>query len=105
MERKAISAYLGGIVDLVDIGKNEPRKFYFETESELSGTFDFKLWNSDKKNDVIPTSGTPVFRVNNKLTLTFDAAAWSVPPGKYYYEIIKNEDKQIYFKGEPFVID
>lgn len=103
--RATISAYLGGLVDLMDIGKSEPRNFYFETESELSGTFDFKLWNSDKKNTEVTITGTPVTRLANKLTLTFDATAWTLPAGKYYYEIIKTQDKQIYFKGEVNVIE
>lgn len=103
MSRKLIDAYLGGIVDLINIGQSEVRNFYFECEQELEGTFELKIWNSDKKNEEFVDE--PVVKDGNKLTITINAEDMQLNSSRYYYEISKIENKQIYFKGNLEIID
>lgn len=105
MKKHVINAYLGGIVDFINIGQSETRNFYFEATQPLDGTFDFLLWNSDKKNQQFDIFPNAVTKLGNKLTLTVDASLWDLQPSKYYYEIVETTQKKIYFKGILEIID
>lgn len=101
--RKVIDAYLGGIVDITNVGKSEIRNFYFECQEELEGTFAFKIWNSDKKNEQLHNGD--IFKDGNKLTFIVDATTAELEVGMLYYEIYRLENPQIYFKGKLEIID
>ena len=99
MERKSISAFIGAMVDLRDISKVEKPNFYFEANEPLNADFEFKIWNSDKKNSEKPTTGTPLVKAGSMLILTVDATAWTLAADSYYYEIVRQSDGRIFFKG------
>lgn len=101
--RQLIDAYLGGIVDIANVGKSEIKNFYFECQEELEGTFAFKIWDSEKKNEE-HKAGT-ITKDVNKLTFTVDATTMNLEAKMLYYEIYRVENKQIYFKGKLEIID
>lgn len=97
--RKEIIAYTGALLDLKEISLIEKRNFYFEAAEEIQGTFQIKIWNSDKKNTELPMTGIGISKEANKLILAFDAATLTISEGVHYYEISEANVNKIYFKG------
>lgn len=104
MKTVTIDPSIAAIVNIDNIGKTEVVPVYFTAEANWIGTYEFKLWNSDKKNTDITRTANPLVVNGVLMTLTIDASAWNVVADEYYYEITKTEDKRIVFKGNLNII-
>ena len=105
MQIVTINPSMAAIVNIKDIGKAEIVPIYFTANENWVGTYGFKLFNSDKKNDETSITGTPLEVLNALMTLTIDATIWNAKAGSYYYEISKIEDRRVIFKGSLNIIE
>jgi hypothetical protein len=98
--RVTINPSIAAEVNINPIGEKEIVPIYFTASENWVGTYDFCLWNSDKKNTKTTLPGAnPIVIVEKLMTLTIDPTAQAIIANEYYYEITKVEDKRVVFKG------
>lgn len=97
---KVIDASIGDILDIENIGQKEFAPIVFTAKNDLTDTFEFKVWNSNRKNSEIPITGNPLTISSNVMTLLISPEEQLIPVGTHYYEIFNTTDKRIYFKGK-----
>ena len=112
-----INPSIAAIVEIDSIGKSEVVPIYFTAEENWTGTYTFKIWNSDKKNDEIEVPETFTITVDEEeitvdtlkvqekqMTLTIAPAKQNITEGSFYFEITHDQSNRIIFKGEKLII-
>lgn len=100
MQQVTINPSIAVIVNIDPIGVEEIVPIYFEAEDNWAGTYELKLYNSEKKNSTVTPTGIPINIVTTMMTWTIDPTGQAIPVGNYYYEITHTESKRILFKGD-----
>ena len=100
MNKIVIDAFIGQEIYFENIGNEEFVPIYFDADAPLVDEYEFKLWNSDKKNSEIVITGTPIEISGNRMTLLIKPKEQNIAAGTYYFEIHNKTDKRIYFKGK-----
>lgn len=98
MQSVTINPSIATIVDIGAFGFGEPINIYFTATGNWTGTFEFTMWNSDKKNRKFKTIEVPT--TTNLMILSLDFSSENFPPDIYYYEVKHIEDKRVLFKGK-----
>lgn len=99
METVTINPSIAVIVNITPIGVKEIVPIYFAAEQNWAGSYELKLYNSDKKNSTVTPTGTPIAILTTIMTWTIDPTGQAIPVDNYYYEITHVESKRILFKG------
>lgn len=94
-----VDPFIGQIVNIRPVYFKENANVYFTAASALTGTYTFKVWNSDKKNTEYTTAGGALTVLGEKMTLTIKPEAQGIPVGEQYFEIWHNESSRIITKG------
>ncbi|MGV9003943.1 hypothetical protein [Flavobacterium sp.] len=103
MNKVTINPSIAAIVNIDPIGQKEIVPIYFTADSNWIGTYQFTVFNSDKKNTKLHEDNLPT--VNELMTLTVNAQTMNLPIRVNYYEITKVEDNRIVFKGTLNIIE
>lgn len=105
MQRVTINPSIAAIVNIDPVGAKEIVPVYFTAESNWTGNYQFKLWNSDKKNTEVSVTGNPIGVATTVMTLTIDPTAQAIPVNNHYYEITHIETKRVVFKGNLNIVE
>jgi hypothetical protein len=106
MQKVTINPSIAAIVNIDSVGRKEVVPIYFTATADWTGTYEFKLYNSDKKNTTVALTGSnPIAVVDELMTLTVDPTVQGIVANTYYYEITKVEDKRVIFKGNLKVVE
>lgn len=106
MQKVTINPSIAAIVNIDPVGLKEIVPIYITATADWIGTYEFKVYNSDKKNTLISLTGANPIAIENELmTLTIDPTAQGLTASVYYYEITKVEDKRVTFKGTLNIIN
>ncbi len=105
MQRVTLNPSIAAILNIDSVGKSEIVPVYFTADENWVGTYELKLYNSDKKNKVITTPDEALTVIDQIMTLNIDPTLWNIDAKNHYYEISKTESKRVIFKGDLNIIE
>ena len=98
MQKVTINPNIAVVVDIDSIGHKEDANIYFKADSNWIGSYDCKIWNSDKKNTQHLVANNLTV-VSDLITLKIAPNLQGLEPTKYYYEIWSTTNNRVIFKG------
>lgn len=93
MNRVTLNPSIAAIVDIDAVWKNEVKTIRFTAPEAFVGNFNFKVWNSEKKNTEFETTNGTLEVSGNQLILKIDPTAWQLKADDYYTEIYSETQK------------
>jgi hypothetical protein len=104
-QKVTINPSIARIINIDPCSFKENNNVYFTADENITGTFVFRVWNSDKKNSEFELLSNPISIFEKKMTLGIKPETIGLPIGNHYHEIWHLESNRIYYKGEINVIN